>query len=107
RRQLLSHTGAGAKVIRTHGHLHRGQTMLTRDRGWAILDFEGEPARSLPERRLKRSPLRAVAGVLRSVSYAAARAKLLRGVEAPEDWEDRAREAYLEVYREKVEPSLL
>ena len=107
RLQLLSHIGAGGKVIRTHGDLHLGQTLLTPDRGWAILDFEGEPARSLPERRLKRSPLRDVAGMLRSFSYAAAGSKILRGVEAPEDWEDRAREAYLEGYREKVEPSLL
>jgi maltokinase len=107
RLQLLSHIGAGGKVIRTHGDLHLGQTMLTPDRGWAILDFEGEPARSLPERRLKRSPLRDVAGMLRSFSYAAAGSRILRGVAAPEDWEDRAREAYLEGYREKVEPSLL
>jgi trehalose synthase-fused probable maltokinase len=107
RLQLLSHIGAGGKVIRTHGDLHLGQTMLTPDRGWAILDFEGEPARSLPERRLKRSPLRDVAGMLRSFSYAAAGSRILRGVDAPEDWEDRAREAYLEGYREKVEPSLL
>ena len=45
RLQLLSHIGAGGKVIRTHGDLHLGQTMLTADRGWVILDFEGEPAR--------------------------------------------------------------
>jgi trehalose synthase-fused probable maltokinase len=107
RLQLLSHIGAGGKVIRTHGDLHLGQTMLTPDRGWAILDFEGEPARSLPERRLKRSPLRDVAGMLRSFSYAAAGSSILRGVAAPEDWEDRAREAYLEGYRETVDPSLL
>ena len=107
RLQLLSHIGAGGKVIRTHGDLHLGQTMLTPDRGWAILDFEGEPARSLPERRLKRSPLRDVAGMLRSFSYAAAGSAILRGVDAPEDWEDRAREAYLEGYRETAEPSLL
>jgi maltokinase len=107
RLQLLSYIGAGGKVIRTHGDLHLGQTMLTPDRGWAILDFEGEPARSLPERRLKRSPLRDVAGMLRSFSYAAAGSQILRGVTAPEDWEDRAREAYLEGYRSAVEPSLL
>src|SRR3712207_3858731 len=53
RLQLLSHIGAGGKVIRTHGDYHLGQTMLTPDRGWVILDFEGEPARSLSERRLK------------------------------------------------------
>jgi trehalose synthase-fused probable maltokinase len=107
RLQLLSHIGAGGKVIRTHGDLHLGQTMRTRDRGWAILDFEGEPARSLPERRLKRSPLRDVAGMLRSFSYAAAGSQILRGVAAPDDWEDRAREAYLEGYRRTVDPSLL
>jgi maltokinase len=107
RLQLLSHIGAGGKVIRTHGDLHLGQTMLTPDRGWAILDFEGEPARSLPERRLKRSPLRDVAGMLRSFSYAAAGSRILRGVDAPADWEDRAREAYLQGYHDRVEPSLL
>jgi maltokinase len=104
--QALSHIGAGGRVIRTHGDYHLGQTMLS-DRGWVILDFEGEPARPLPERRLKRSPLRDVAGMLRSFSYAAAGSQILRGVTAPEDWEDRAREAYLEGYRSAVEPSLL
>jgi maltokinase len=107
RLQLLSHIGAGGKVIRTHGDYHLGQTMLTPDRGWVILDFEGEPARSLPERRLKRSPLRDVAGMLRSFSYAAAGSRLLRGVAAPERWEDRAREEFLVGYHDRVEASLL
>jgi maltokinase len=106
RLQALSHIGAGGRVIRTHGDLHLGQTMLA-DRGWVILDFEGEPARPLPERRLKRSPLRDVAGMLRSFSYAAAGARILRGTSAPEDWEDRARQAYLDGYRERVDPALL
>jgi maltokinase len=104
--QALSHIGAGGRVIRTHGDYHLGQTMLT-DRGWVILDFEGEPARPLPERRLKRSPLRDVAGMLRSFSYVTAGARLLRGVEAPEGWEDRARDTFLEGYFARVEPSLL
>ena len=104
--QALSHIGAGGRVIRTHGDYHLGQTMLA-DRGWVILDFEGEPARPLPERRLKRSPLRDVAGMLRSFSYVTAGAELLRGVEAPAGWEDLARDAFLEGYFERVEPSLL
>src|SRR3954451_9518030 len=102
----LSHVSAGGKVIRTHGDLHLGQTMLG-DRGWVVLDFEGEPARPLPERRLKRSPLRDVAGMLRSFSYVTAGAKLLRGVDAPEGWEERARERFLERYYEAVDGSLL
>jgi maltokinase len=104
--QALSHIGAGGRVIRTHGDYHLGQTMLA-DRGWVILDFEGEPARPLPERRLKRSPLRDVAGMLRSFSYVTAGARLLRGIEPPEGWEDRARGAFLEGYFDRVEPSLL
>jgi len=102
----LSHVSAGGKVIRTHGDLHLGQTMLG-DRGWVVLDFEGEPARPLPERRLKRSPLRDVAGMLRSFSYVTAGAKLLRGVGAPEGWEERARERFLERYYGAVDGSLL
>jgi maltokinase len=104
--QALSHIGAGGRVIRTHGDYHLGQTMLS-GRGWVILDFEGEPARPLPERRRKRSPLRDVAGMLRSFSYVTAGAQLLRGRSAPDDWEDRARETFLEGYFDRVEPSLL
>ena len=106
RLQALSHIGAGGRVIRTHGDYHLGQTMLS-DRGWVILDFEGEPARPLPERRLKRSPLRDVAGMLRSFSYVTAGARLLRGVDVADDWEDRARDVFLEGYFGRVEPSLL
>ncbi len=104
--QALSHIGAGGRVIRTHGDFHLGQTMLT-DRGWVILDFEGEPARPLPERRLKRSPLRDVAGMLRSFSYVTAGARLLRGVDVPAEWEERARAAFLEGYFEHVDSGLL
>jgi maltokinase len=104
--QALSHIGAGGRVIRTHGDYHLGQTMLS-DRGWVILDFEGEPARPLPERRLKRSPLRDVAGMLRSFSYVTAGARLLRGVHVADGWEERARDAFLEGYFDRAEPSLL
>ena len=106
RLQVLSHVGAAGRVIRTHGDYHLGQTMLA-DRGWVILDFEGEPARPLPERRLKRSPLRDVAGMLRSFSYVTAGSELLRDSPAPEGWEERARETFLEGYFESMETSLL
>jgi maltokinase len=102
----LSYVNAGGRVIRTHGDLHLGQTMLS-ERGWVVLDFEGEPARPLPERRLKRSPLRDVAGMLRSFSYVRAGSQLLRGVEAPPDWEERARERFLSGYHNAVDSSLL
>jgi predicted trehalose synthase len=65
---------------------------------WIVIDFEGEPARSLPERRRKRSPLRDVAGMLRSFAYAASAA------EHPLDgWEERAREAFLEGYLGEID----
>ena len=72
-----------------------------------ILDFEGEPARSLPERRRKRSPLRDVAGMLRSFAYAVSAVEILRGAAAPEGWEERAREQFLGGYMETVDQSLL
>src|SRR3954452_1333038 len=103
---LLSHATVGGRVIRTHGDLHLGQTMLS-DRGWVVLDFEGEPARPLPERRLKRSPLRDVAGMLRSFSYAVAGSRLLRGHDAPDGWEERARQRFLAGYNQAVDSSLL
>jgi maltokinase len=106
RLQLLSHVGARGKLIRTHGDLHLGQTMLAPD-GWIILDFEGEPARPLLERRRKRSPLRDVAGMLRSFAYAASASELQRGRAAPEGWEERARNAFLSGYLESVDPVLM
>jgi maltokinase len=104
--RLLTHVGSAGKVIRTHGDYHLGQTMLA-ERGWVVIDFEGEPARPLPERRRKRSPLRDVAGMMRSFAYAASASQILRGVQPPEDWEQRAREEFLEAYLDAADPSLL
>jgi maltokinase len=110
RLQLLSAVGVKGKLIRHHGDLHLGQTMLAPDgdgETWIVLDFEGEPARPLLERRRKRSPLRDVAGMLRSFAYAASASDLQRGRPAPERWEDRARESFLDGYFGAVEPTLM
>jgi maltokinase len=106
RLQLMSHVGVGGRLIRHHGDFHLGQTLRAAGR-WVLLDFEGEPARSMRERRRKRSPLRDVAGMLRSFAYAASASELLHGVAAPEDWEQRARDAFLEGYFATVDAALL
>jgi maltokinase len=100
--RMLAHAGSVGKIIRTHGDYHLGQTMWSTDSDdWVILDFEGEPARSLTERRRKRSPLRDVAGMLRSFAYLAISAG------ASEEFEERARLNFLDGYFETVDDSLL
>jgi trehalose synthase-fused probable maltokinase len=103
---MLGHQSAGGRLIRHHGDYHLGQTLLD-DRGWVILDFEGEPARSLPERRRKRSPLRDVAGMLRSFAYAASASRIIHDTPAPDGWEDTVRDAFLEAYLAGVDQRLL
>ncbi len=98
--------GVSGRVIRTHGDYHLGQTLYT-PRGWVILDFEGEPARPLPERRQKRSPLRDVAGMLRSFAYATSAIEILLGQKAPEDLEQRARQQFLSCYFAAIDPTLM
>ena len=102
----LTRVGSVGRIIRHHGDYHLGQTLWA-DGDWTIIDFEGEPARSLPERRRKRSPLRDVAGMVRSFAYAASASRIQRGVAPPGDWEERARGAFLDAYVEAVDPSLL
>ena len=87
-------------MIRTHGDYHLGQTLWSRN-DWIILDFEGEPARTLVERRRKRSPLRDVAGMLRSFAY------LSISADGPPDFEEQARSTFLEGYLDTVDSSLL
>jgi trehalose synthase-fused probable maltokinase len=100
--RMRSQAGSIGKLIRHHGDYHLGQVLWNGD-DWVVLDFEGEPARSIPERRRKRSPLRDVAGMLRSFAYTVSAAKLQRAVEAPEDWEQRAREEFLDGYYQEMD----
>jgi maltokinase len=91
------------KRIRQHGDFHLGQALWNGE-DWVLIDFEGEPARPVAERRRKRLPLRDVAGMMRSISYATWVARLDRGTEVPAGWEDEARSAFLEGYQQVVEP---
>jgi maltose alpha-D-glucosyltransferase/alpha-amylase len=99
--------------IRCHGDYHLGQVLYT-GRDFVILDFEGEPALSLGQRRIKRSPLVDVAGMLRSFHYAAASA-LIDGRVRPGDadalapWADVwwywVSRSFLDAYRAAAAPS--
>ncbi len=97
---------AGARKLRFHGDYHLGQVLL-RHNDFLIIDFEGEPARTLEERRAKHSPLRDVSGMLRSFDYARWSA-LRRNAQTPAEearcaplaaaWLAAARAAFLEGY---------
>jgi trehalose synthase-fused probable maltokinase len=97
--------------IRVHGDYHLGQVLKTPG-GFAIIDFEGEPARPLAERRQKQSALRDVAGMLRSLDYAAhavafghPEAERAAALAALTAWEAQARAAFLGGYLRSVAES--
>jgi maltokinase len=90
-------TGA-ATVSRVHGDLHLGQLLRRQDGGFSVIDFEGEPARPLAERRAPSSPLRDVAGLLRSLDYAARTVERENGALDAEGWLRDGRAALLAGY---------
>ena len=115
RRELSRRVKAVSKsnfeVVKTrhHGDYHLGQVLVVGN-DFEIIDFEGEPARPLEERRKKHSPMRDVAGMLRSFNYAARSAIMNLGSERAERldslepyikrWEERARDSFLAGYAE-------
>jgi maltose alpha-D-glucosyltransferase/alpha-amylase len=121
RRELLNRVqqlapGMGGQRIRVHGDYHLGQVLRVRN-DYVILDFEGEPAKPLPERRAKHSPLKDVAGMLRSFSYAAYAALFNYAARRPEAvdqlepwaqlWERSTSAEFLRAYRETIAPGWL
>ena len=89
----------GRAKCRHHGDFHLGQTLYREGNGaWTVIDFEGEPLRSLAERRQKRSPLRDVAGMLRSLAYAAETTRAVAPGAWIDQWEGDARDAFLDSY---------
>ena len=94
----------GAKT-RTHGDYHLGQVIRSSANQFLVIDFEGEPARPLNERRAHHSPMRDVAGMLRSFAYAAAVSAAEGGSDTHERsrrWEQEVRDAFLRGYFDPV-----
>ena len=109
-RTLIPHE-AEAQKTRYHGDFHLGQVLAVKN-DFFIIDFEGEPARPLAERRRKSSPLRDVAGMIRSVDYAsftavrqlaeARPAAEPRMLELAEAWRHRAVDGFRAAYRKAM-----
>ena len=105
-----------AKIValktRLHGDYHLGQVLVAQN-DFAIIDFEGEPKKSIEERRRKHTPLKDVAGMIRSIDYAAA-AAVRAATDLPSvdsaaleamcrDWRDRSITAFMSAYRSNID----
>jgi trehalose synthase-fused probable maltokinase len=104
----LGGPAAAGVLSRHHGDYHLGQVLRT-EHDWMIIDFEGEPARPLEDRRALNSPARDVAGMLRSFAYAAATAAShdIADRERAAQWEAMARDAFLRGYGDRSAPALI
>ncbi|WP_129135474.1 maltose alpha-D-glucosyltransferase [Luteimonas sp. YGD11-2] len=94
----LANAAPGALLTRVHGDFHLGQILVVQDDAY-LIDFEGEPARPPEERRARTSPLRDVAGFLRSLDYAAA--MLERGEEGVAPAVDERSAEFLAAFRQR------
>ena len=107
RKVATVHPLVGFPKIRIHGDYHLGQVLRTTS-DFAIIDFEGEPSRSMAQRREKSSPLKDVAGMLRSLDYAVATCERAEGEltgTTIREWGVRASEAFLKGYTMSIRTS--
>lgn len=99
---------AGLYKTRVHGDYHLGQVLVTSDGRVLVVDFEGEPQRPAAEREAKYSPLKDVAGMLRSLNYATSVVSSTPDAEIQglthwlQEWESDARTCFLDAYRNEI-----
>jgi maltose alpha-D-glucosyltransferase/alpha-amylase len=103
--ERLADAGRGSLQTRVHGDFHLGQVLVAQGDAY-LIDFEGEPTRPIAERRHKSSPLRDVAGLLRSIDYAAATADDATHDSIPEAMREQ-RTALLQRYRSEASQAFL
>lgn len=99
-----AHVLVGTNTIRVHGDYHLGQTLRTLADDFMIIDFEGEPSRTMEQRRMKLPALKDVAGMVRSLDYAAATVRQDEPDTQRRDlvrrWLERSTSAFIESYRD-------